>query len=205
MKSLSLSALGRDILRATRDRRFEFTEDGLIHLPRAHAFIGGVFGCRYMPPGESEFGPSLVGANKFVKEGRTHVMNLIAGHESAQPLFIAPFSGNVAVDDDWKASTFKDTATEFVDYTATTRLPWRTDPVTQPSINNAGKLAQATLTLKPGGPYTIRGAAMLTADGKSATTGLLLVAARFGADMSGLQAGGKLSFEYTLSALDEGA
>ena len=66
-------------------------------------------------------------------------------------------------------------------------------------------LAAATLTLAAGGPYTIRGAALLTADGKSATTGLLLVAARFGADMTGLQAGSKLSFEYTLSALDEGA
>lgn len=204
MKSLSLSALGRDIARAARTNRYEFTDTGLIHISSAKAFIGGVFGCRYAPPGE-DFGPAVVGANKFVKEGRTYVMNLIAGHAAPLPLFIAPWSGNVAVADDWKAETFKDVATEFMDYTASSRLPWGTDPVTQPSINNAGKLAQATLTLKAGGPYTIRGFSMLTADGKGATTGLQLVGSRLGADMTGLQGGGKLSVEYTLSALDEDA
>lgn len=203
MKSLSLSALGRDIARAARNRSYEIADNGMIHLSSAKAFIGGVFACRHAPA--EEFGPAVIGANKFVNEGLNHVMNVLGGHETAQPLFIAPFVGNVSVGADWKASTFKDVATEFTAYTASSRMPWTSVPSTAQSLNNTAALAAATLTLAAGGPYTIRGAAMLTADGKAATTGLLLVAARFGADMTGLQAGGKLSFEYTLSALDEGA
>ncbi len=195
-------ALARDALRAIANRRAEFTESGL-YIPGANMVAFGHFGAAYAPPGE-EFGPTTIGANRVVREGLIHSLNLIGNHVSPIPFYLAPFSGDVAVADGWKGSTFTASATEFTAYTNATRVPWTTvQAAATAQVSNAAALAAATITLNPGGPYIIRGLGLLGAAGKSSTTGPLYAASRFGDDLTGMTGGGKLALQYDLSAIDE--
>ena len=197
------SSFIRDAMRALRTNRHEIADDGAIYVPGARAFIGGAFAHRYAAPGEG-FGPKVIERpNRVVGEGLNLLLNLLGGHASAGSLYLAAFTGNVTPASTWTGANWVSNATEFTAYTASTRLPWTTEAATAQQLTNAAELADATMTLSTGGPYTIRGAALASASAKSATTGLLIAAARFGADLSGLAAGGKLALEYSLSALDE--
>lgn len=193
----------RDAMRAVRNNRHEIAEDGAILIPGAKAFIGGAFGHMYAPPG-MEFGPKTIGKpNRVVGEGLNTILNLLGGHTTSAALYLAPFSGNVTPAANWTGANWKDNATEFTAYSPSTRLPWTTVAATAGQLTNAAALAAGTLTFTGDGPYTIRGAALASASAKSATTGLLVAAARFGADLTGMVGGGKLALEYSLSAIDE--
>lgn len=196
-------ALARDALRAIANRKAEFTESGLF-IPGANMLTFGHFSARYAPPGE-DFGPTTIGANRVVKEGLIHALNLIANHISPVGWYLAPFSGDVAVSADWKGSTFAAAATEFTAYTNATRVPWTTvQAAATPQVGNAAALAASTITFNAGGPYTIRGLGLLTNSGKGSSTGSLFAASRFGDDLAGMTGGGKLALQYDLSAVDEG-
>lgn len=193
----------RDALRAVRTNRHEIAEDGAIYVPGARAFIGGAFAHAYAAPGEG-FGPKVFEKpNRVVGEGLNHLLNLLPGHDTSAALYIAPFSGNVTPASNWTGANWVALATEFTGYDESTRLPWTTVAATAQQLTNAAALAAATLTFATGGPYTIRGAALASASAKSATTGRLIAAARFAADLTGMVGGGKLALEYSLSALDE--
>ena len=193
----------RDALRAVRTNRHEIAEDGAIYVPGARAFIGGSFAHAYAEPGEG-FGPKTIEKpNRVVGEGLNHILNLLGGHDTSAALFLAPFSGNVTPPGNWTGATWASLATEFTAYAESTRLPWTTVTATAQQLTNAAALAAATLTFNTGGPYTIRGAALASASAKSATTGRLIAAARFGADLTGMTGGGRLALEYGLSAIDE--
>jgi hypothetical protein len=198
-----MQALLRDAGRAVRALKHEFAGDDRIYIPGARMFVGGVFTARYQAPDADAFGPAVIAANRVPAQGLNEVLNLLGGHSAAAPLYIAPFSGNVAVADDWTAANFTGNSTEFIAYTPGTRLPWTTVPSTAKSLSNAAALAASTLTFNAGGPYTIRGAGLLTDQARSATTGKLLAASRFDADLTGMMGGGKLALEYALQALDE--
>jgi len=192
-----------DAARALRNFKAELTGDGRIYVPDAHAFVGGFFRHRYAPPG-MPFGPACIEPNRVVTEGLVKIVNLLGGHVTAVPLYIAPFSGNVTPQASWTGANFTANATEFTAYNEATRLPWTTVAATSSaSLINTAALAAATLTLSSGGPYTVRGAGLLEASAKSATTLKLIVASRFAADLTGLVAGGKLALEYGISAVDE--
>lgn len=196
-------ALARDALRAIANRKAEFTEAGL-YVPGTNMVAFGHFSARYAPPGE-DFGPVTIGANKVVKEGLIRALNLVANHISGAALYLAPFTGDVVVSADWKGSTFAAAATEFTAYTSATRLPWTTvQATTAAQIGNGAALAAATITFNPGGPYTIRGCALLTNSGKGSTTGELFAATRYADDLAGMTGGGKLALQYDLTAVDEG-
>ena len=193
----------RDALRAVGNNRHEIADDGAIYIPGARAYIGGAFAHAYAPPGE-DFGPKTFDKpNRVVGQGLNHLLNLLPGHSTSSALFIAPFGGNVTPAANWTGATWAALATEFTAYDESTRLPWTTVAATAQQLTNAAALAAATLTFSAGGPYTVRGAALVSASAKSATTGLLIAAARFGADLTGMTAGGRLALEYSLSALDE--
>ena len=196
-------ALAHDALRAIANRKAEFTEAGLF-IPGANMVAFGHFSAAYAPPGEG-FGPSTIGANRVVKEGLIHALNLIANHIAPVAHYLAPFVGDVAVSADWKGTTFASAATEFTAYTNATRVPWTTvQATTVPQVGNGAALAAATITFNPGGPYTIRGIGLLTTSGKGSTTGGLFAASRFADDLTGMTGGGKLALQYDLSAVDEG-
>ena len=192
----------RDAAKAIRNNKHEVAGDGSILIPSAHAYIGGFFRTRYAPPG-GEFGPMHVSSNRVVGQGLNKILNILGGHATNAPLFLAPFTGNVAPADGWTAATYPTVATEFTAYTSGTRLPWTTAPTTTKQLTNAAALAAATLTFSAGGPYAIRGCALVEGAAKGATTGALIVASRFDADLTGMTAGGKLAQEYAIGALDE--
>lgn len=197
-------ALARDALRAIANRKAEFTESGL-YIPGTSLVAFGHFSAQYAAPGE-DFGPTTIGANRVVKEGLIHALNLIANHIAPVAHYLAPFVGDVAVSADWKGSTFAAAATEFTAYTSATRVPWNTVAATSTAqVSNAAALAAATITLNPGGPYTIRGLALVQGSGKASTTGgPMFSASRFADDLTGMTGGGKLALQYDLGAVDEG-
>jgi len=200
---MNRSAFMRDAARAVRNKKHEVTEGG-IYVPGARVFIGGAFSALYAPPGEG-FGPrQLAGPNRVVAQGLNRILNLLAGHASSVPLHLAPFSGNVAPADGWTGTNWAAAATEFTAYSAATRLPWTTVAATAKELSNSAALAEATITFNEGGPYTIRGCALAEAPAKGATTGILVAASRFDADLSGMVGGGRLALQYDLVAIDEG-
>lgn len=192
-----------EALLAVRNRRAEVTDSGL-YLPQARLFIGGVFAAAYAEPGNDEFGPLHLGANRVVNQGLDELLNLLGGHATSTPKYLAPFSGDVAPAAGWTGATFASDATEFTAYTASNRLPWTTVASNARLLTNAAALLAATLTFSAGGPYTVRGCGLLASAGKGSTSGPLFAASRFGADLTGMQAGGKLALEYAVAAVDEG-
>jgi hypothetical protein len=201
-----LRSIFRDAARAIRNNKHEVVGDGRIHVPSGGFFIGGFFRTRYAPPGE-DFGPAQIthiNPNRFVTQGLIKLVNLLGGHASSAALYIAPFSGNVTPQADWTGANFTANATEFTSYSGANRVPWTTVAATSSAeLINTAAVAAATITLSAGGPYTIRGAGLIEGQAKSAITGSLYVASRFDADMTGLAAGGKIGFEYGVSAVDE--
>lgn len=197
------SSFIRDARRALRTNRHEVAEDGAIFIPGARAFIGGAFAHAYAPPGE-RFGPkTFEKPNRVVNEGLNRLLNLLGGHATSAALYLAAFTQNVTPAANWTGATWPGLATEFTAYAESTRLPWTTVQATAQQLTNAAALAAATMTFNAGGPYTLRGAVLAEASAKGATTGILVAAARFGADLTGMTGGGKLALEYSLSALDE--
>lgn len=193
----------RDAVRAVRGNKFEIAEGGAVYVPGARAFIGGAFAHMYAPPGES-FGPKVIEKpNRVVGQGLNKILNLLGGHASSAALYIAPFSGNVTPANDWDGGDWAGLATEFTAYSPSTRVPWTTVSTSSGQLTNAAALAAATITFNTGGPYTIRGAGIAESSAKNATTGALIAASRFGADLTGMMGGGKLALEYALSAIDE--
>lgn len=197
------NAFFRDAVRAVRNHKHELAEDGSAYIPTARAFIGGVFGGRYAAPGEG-FGPAFYsGANRVVGEGLTKIVNLLAGHASSASLYLAPFSGNVEPAAGWLGSNWAALATEFTTYTPATRPPWTTVPATAGALTNVAALAAATITFGAGGPFTIRGCSLVESATKNGTTGPLIAASRFDADLAGMATNGKLALQYDLAAIDE--
>lgn len=192
-----------DALRAVANGKAERTEAGLF-IPGANLFVGGYFAGRYAEPDSDEFGPAVMGANRVVNQGLNMILNALGGHAAAPALYLAPFVGDVAPAADWTGANFNTNATEFVGYTAANRLPWTTVAATAMQLTNAAALAAATLTFSAGGPYAVRGCALIGGSGKASTTGPLFAASRFGADLTGMQPGGRLALEYGLGAADEG-
>jgi hypothetical protein len=125
-------------------------------------------------------GPWEIYPNLVVNEGINHILDVALDQGSANANFyIAPFSGNVTPGATWTAANFTANSTEFTNYDETTRVLWATDAAASQSIGN--NTTAATFTIGSGGG-TVRGAALISASAKSATTGKLIAAARFSAD-----------------------
>ena len=195
-----------EILRNLRNHKYEESDNG-IYMPSMHATVGGAMSTAHRPAG-GEFGPWEVSHNKIPAEGLIYMVGAAcaAAHVPAiDQFYIAPFSGNVTPDDNWKGSNFAALATEFTAYTAAGRLPWNVEaPATTPTVSNGAAVAAATLTFAPGGPYNLYGAAVLEASGKGATTGKLLMAVRFGSSRLNMAAGDDLAFSYAIALTDAG-
>lgn len=196
-----MNTMLKEASRLIRNHKYEVNEKGGVILQGGPGLYG-MFSGRYTPPGGEE-DPAAVGFNRIVTQGLIKVLALLGGHVSSSALFLAPFSGNVTPAAGWTGATFATDATEFTAYTSATRLPWTTVNPTTPILTNAAALAAATMTFSAGGPYTIRGAGLIESSVKGGATGSLIVAARFGDDLTGMTAGGKLALEYGIVALDE--
>jgi len=194
--------LARDALRAIAQHKADITDHGL-YVPSTQLFVLGHFTARIARPGEP-FGPPTIAPNRVVNQGLIFALNLIGNHASPLSWYLAPFANDVIVSPDWTGSNFVAAAGEFTAYTAASRLPWNSAAATSTAqVTNAADMSNATLEFNPGGPYTVRGCALLTTPAKSSTTGQLFAASRFANDLTGLTGGSKLALEYALSAVDE--
>lgn len=125
-------------------------------------------------------GPWEITPNRVVDEGILHILGVALDQGSQNAAFyIAPFGGNVTPAASWTAANFTANSTEFTNYDETTRVLWANDAAASNAIGNT--TTPATFTIATGGG-TIRGAALISASAKSATTGVLVAAARFAAD-----------------------
>ena len=162
--------MNKQIARAILDGRFEETEQGLF-VPTARAMVAGVF-C-YHKRGE----PEEFASNRLVTQGLDYLLGVALKAVSPHTVwYIAPFSGNVTVQATWTAANFTASATEVTAYAAAARPTWTGGSVASGTVNSFASKAEIKATSDG---VVIRGAGMLSASAKSATTGTLLAAAKF--------------------------
>lgn len=188
----------KDALRALRKGVARTTAEGLF-IPDAKICIGGVFSVYDLDDNGRRVGE---GHNRVVSSGLNRLLNVLAGHNPAPTFYLAPFSNDVEPQANWTGANFASLAGEFTAYAATSRPQWVTVATTNAELTNIADIANATLVLNAGGPYTIRGCGLLESSGKGSTTGPLFAAGRFDDDITGLSGGGKLGLEYRLAARD---
>lgn len=187
----NLSARHREeALRAIRNRKFDYTDTGIVIPSMQMGFDGGfeVAG----NDGIWDVVPNLV-----VMEGRTRILD-VALSQGTQDLglYLALFSTNVAVADNWTGATWGGLAGEFTNYDEATRPAWAEAGGASGSITNTA--TPAVFTMSAGGG-TIRGIALVTASAKGATTGALIAASRLLADKV-MTVGEELRVKYTMNA-----
>lgn len=187
-----LSARHRDAaLQAIRRHKYERTDNGIL-IPSMKLAIGGVF---EVAKGD---GPYEVAPNLVPLEGINHILSVALAQASQKLAFyIAPFSGDVTVQSTWTGANFATNATELTTaYSEANRVEWENGAVAAGSVGNSA--TPAVFTFAAGGPYTVRGVALLEASGKGATTGVLIAASRLAAAKV-MGEGEELRVKYTLS------
>ena len=168
--------LHKELLGEIGKDRFDVTESG-IYFPRAGVLAKGEYFDR-VNGGEWE----KAGNNLVTAEGITHILNVALGAK-AKPAghFIALFGGSATPQANWKASNFTEVAAEIVSltegYTSPTRPVWTPPDTATNSIDNMDSAARVTIATAS--QLSVTGAAVLTASGKGATTGVLISAFKY--------------------------
>lgn len=188
------SKLGREIAAAIRANKYELDEDGSLVLTAAKLKIGGHFDVEHIRDGQIIH--SEVPRNIVVDEGINYDLAaaLAAGAQITQ-WYVALFAGNITPANSLTGATFAATATEFTNYTQTTRQLWVPGAVANKSVDNSASKAGFTIDVGGG---TVYGAALLSAAAKSATTGLAFAAAKFSLQRALLQ-GDQLNVGYSIA------
>lgn len=194
---------GASIGNAIRAHKYELDETGKLHMRDG----SGLFFSGAMKVIDYQTGLVAIDGNLVVNEGLNHFLNAAlpptGGYAATTAWYIAPFSGNYTPTATLTAATFASTATEFTDYTASTRLPLViSSAATTQTTGNTGN--DAVLTFGAAGPYNVYGAAVISSSAKSATTGRLLAAVRFSSPRLNMAAGDRLGLEYVITAGDAG-
>ncbi len=144
-------------------------------------------------------GPWHIEPNLVVTEGLNYLLSAaLAGGAQKTTFYIALFGGNVTPAANWTGANYTANSTEFTNYNEATRVLWQKDAVSAGSIGN--NTNPAVFTMAAGGG-TVRGAALIEASAKSATSGILVAAARFAADKV-LAVGEELRIRYIITASD---
>lgn len=193
---MNKSKLNRELQRAVRNHRFEQDEAGGVIFPAAKLRIGGVFDYQ-LNNGPIEYGPNLI-VTQFLNSMLDQLFGATAKIGS---YYIAPYEGNVTPTASWTAANFTSNSTEFIAYDEATRQAWTTGSASGGSIDNTASKASFTISAAPA-QTTIWGAALLSASGKSATSGVLVAANKAATARSGLVAGDIITIGYTLSVTD---
>ena len=188
MTLLSLEHFRADALRALRTGRFEATPDG-IWMPEAGLRVHGHFEAVVD-------GGTAIAANMVPLEGITHILGVALGQGAQKAAFyLAPFTAAITAVSTATGANFTANATEFTNYTEPNRVVWAEDGANAGVIGNAA--SPAIFTIGAGGG-TIRGAGLLEAQAKSATTGVLVAYGRFPQDLPMTQ-GSELRLTYTIT------
>ena len=160
------------ILHALDDGAFELSEDGIL-IPSLRLLAQGKF-C-YNKRGEAEeFSENLV-----VTEGLNYILgSALRGVTPVGSWFIAIFGGDVTVAGTWTAANFTSNSTELTAYDSSTRPAWAPTAAASGVISSFGAKAEFVAS----SAITVRGAGLISASAKSATSGTLVAASRFSSD-----------------------
>lgn len=164
-----------EALRRLQNHEYELTSDGGVLVNK----MGLLFAGHWETQATGEAGWSI-DPNIVVNEGILHLLTttLAQGPQKAA-FYIVPFGGNVTPAASWTAANFTANATEFTNYTESTRVLWAKDAAAANAIGN--NTTASLFTMNTGGG-TVRGAGLISDSTKSATTGVLIAAARFSTD-----------------------
>lgn len=176
--------------RALRNFRYERSPAG-IYFPAQDAMCGGVFST------QEEGGEWVRHKNTVTLEYLDKILSdWFNGGAAPTGFYIAPFINNVAPTSALTAATFAGTQGEYIDYTETGRVPWVSNGIAvSQKVSNSNAVAEFTIGAAAA---TIRGAGLLTAPDKGATTGVLVAAALF-STANTLNAGSTLKIKYELT------
>ena len=175
----------RDALEAGR---YETTPEG-IYFPSENALAQGVFSVSKRGEAD-EFSENLV-----VNEGLDYILSAAVGATSGiANWYIALFTGDVTVVATWTAATFTATSTEWTSYDEATRVAWSKGSVASGGVDSFSSKSSFTSSSDT---QIIRGAALLSASAKSATSGVLLASSRLSSDKT-LDTGEILDVGYGL-------
>lgn len=109
-------------------------------------------------------------------QGLNHMLGVTLKQETQVPQwYVGLFEGDYTPTPDVTAQTLPGLATESTAYTQSTRVPLVTGVVSAGGVSNANNLAEFNFS----STRTIRGAFIVSAPTKGATTGVLLAVVRF--------------------------
>ena len=178
----------KNIKDAFKAGRYETTPEG-VYFPSENALARGVFSVSKRGEAE-EFSQNLV-----VNEGLDYILKAAVGETAGVAnWYIALFSGDVTVVATWTAATFTATATEWTSYDEAARQSWTKSLVASQGTDSFSSKASFTSSADT---QTVRGAALISASAKSATSGVLFAASRLTSDKA-LDTGEILDVGYGL-------
>lgn len=179
-----------EALRRLRAGEYEITEDGSVLVTK----MGLVFAGHWET--QVNDGPWMIDPNIVTNQGILHILGVSLAQGAANAAFyVAPFGGAVTPLSTWTAANFTSSSTEFVNYDETARVLWAKDAAASNAIVNNTTPALFTISLGGG---TIRGAGLISVATKSATTGVLIAAARFSVDKV-MSAAEELRIKYSVA------
>ena len=146
----------------------------------AQAFAGGEFVYR-VNGGAWECSKNLVPL-----EGRTHLLGVSLGNlPKSGGYYLALYAGQVTPQDNWSAASFAQTAAELISntqgYVEANRPKWEPGSASNGVIDSLQNPAVFTFAAAQGTTVDVAGCALLSAEGKGASTGVLIAASRFAA------------------------
>lgn len=167
--------LRKELAEAIHKERFDVSDEG-VFFPRQGVMCRGEYFSRV------NGGPWQIDANRVVVEGLAHVLNVaLGGKAKAAGYYLTLFNGAAAPDGTWTAANFAAVAGEIVSltegYSNPTRPAWTPVDTNGNTIDNFASVA--TFNIATTSEVTVTGAAMLTASGRGATTGVLVSASRY--------------------------
>ena len=183
-----------EVLRALANRKYEINDEGGILLGSGiNAIPMGVFDVEHRRGGDLI--ARVAGSNIIPTEGLNHILDVIFhGATQVNPWYIALFEGNVTPGASYTAANFASNATECTAYTESARVVFNEGAAAAGVTDNASNRAVFTMNATK----TVYGGALLSVSTKSATTGMLAAAARFG-NTRNVVADDELAVKYTLT------
>lgn len=170
------------------------TSAGGILLPVAALAVGGIFHLDHVRDGEVI--DRIECPNLVTNEGLDHILNTVfTGSLQVSTWFLGLFEGNYTPVAGITAATITAASTESIAYDETTRRPYDEAAASGQSITNAASKATFTMNASK----TIYGAFLVSNSTKSATSGVLMSAARFGSPKSVVD-DDQLLLTYTFAA-----
>jgi hypothetical protein len=171
-----------------------FETDGGVLMPQSGLLVGGVWHGQHIRDGKVI--DEWEDHNLVVDEGLNHVLDVVLhGSTQVSTWYIGVFEGNYTPVSTVTAATITSASTECTAYDESTRVAYVEAAASAKVTTNSANKATFTFNATK----TIYGAFLASASAKSATTGTLLSAARFGSSKSVVD-DDQLLLTYTFTA-----